>query len=145
MANSSPPRRPEQSTPLRDRLIQGILKGIDHSYLNGHPVKRLPNNANLSFDYVEGESMCLNLDLKGICVSTGSACSSSNLEPSHVLRAMGVPFTSAHGSIRYSLSRFTTEDEIDYTLKVMPEIVERLLSISPFWDNEKQEGKPITL
>jgi cysteine desulfurase len=96
----------ERLTPLRDRLIQGILEGIDHSYLNGHPVKRLPNNANLSFDFVEGESMCLNLDLKGICASTGSACSSSSLEPSHVLLAMGVPSQLAHGSLRFTLGKW---------------------------------------
>ena len=121
----------ERLTPLRDRLIQGILKGIDHSYLNGHPVKRLPNNANLSFDYVEGESMCLNLDLKGICVSTGSACSSSNLEPSHVLLAMGVPSQLAHGSLRFTLGKWTEPEDIDRVLEVLPPIVAKLRAMSP--------------
>ncbi len=121
----------ERLTPLRDRLIQGILEGIDHSYLNGHPVKRLPNNANLSFDYVEGESMCLNLDLKGICVSTGSACSSSNLEPSHVLLAMGVPSQLAHGSLRFTLGKWTEPEDIDRVLEVLPPIVAKLRAMSP--------------
>jgi len=121
----------ERLTPLRDRLIQGILEGIDHSYLNGHPVKRLPNNANLSFDYVEGESMCLNLDLKGICVSTGSACSSSNLEPSHVLLAMGVPTQLAHGSLRFTLGKWTGPEDIDRVLEVLPPIVAKLRAMSP--------------
>ena len=121
----------ERLTPLRDRLIQGILKSIDHSYLNGHPVKRLPNNANLSFDYVEGESMCLNLDLKGICVSTGSACSSSNLEPSHVLLAMGVPSQLAHGSLRFTLGKWTKPADIDRVLEVLPPIVAKLRAMSP--------------
>lgn len=121
----------ERLTPLRDRLIQGILEGIDHSYLNGHPVKRLPNNANLSFDYVEGESMCLNLDLKGICVSTGSACSSSNLEPSHVLLAMGVPSQLAHGSLRFTLGKWTEPADIDRVLEVLPPIVAKLRAMSP--------------
>ncbi len=121
----------ERLTPLRDRLIQGILKGIDHSYLNGHPVKRLPNNANLSFDYVDGESMCLNLDLKGICVSTGSACSSSNLEPSHVLLAMGVPSQLAHGSLRFTLGKWTEPADIDRVLEALPPIVAKLRAMSP--------------
>ena len=121
----------ERLAPLRDRLIQGILAGIDHSYLNGHPVKRLPNNANLSFDYVEGESMCLNLDLKGICVSTGSACSSSNLEPSHVLLAMGVPSQLAHGSLRFTLGKWTEPADIDRVLEALPPIVAKLRAMSP--------------
>ena len=127
----------ERLTPLRDRLIQGILKGIDHSYLNGHPVKRLPNNANLSFDYVEGESMCLNLDLKGICVSTGSACSSSNLEPSHVLLAMGVPSQLAHGSLRFTLGKWTEPADIDRVLEALPPIVAKLRAMSPLLKNRR--------
>jgi len=127
----------ERLTPLRDRLIQGILEGIDHSYLNGHPVKRLPNNANLSFDFVEGESMCLNLDLKGICVSTGSACSSSNLEPSHVLLAMGVPSQLAHGSLRFTLGKWTEPVDIDRVLEVLPPIVAKLRAMSPLLKNRR--------
>ncbi len=127
----------ERLTPLRDRLIQGILEGIDHSYLNGHAVKRLPNNANLSFDFVEGESMCLNLDLKGICVSTGSACSSSNLEPSHVLLAMGGPSQLAHGSLRFTLGKWTEPADIDRVLEALPPIVAKLRAMSPLLKNRR--------
>jgi cysteine desulfurase len=130
---------------LRDKLEEGLLSTFKNASLNGNRENRVPNTTNIGFEFIEGEAILLYLDEKKIAASSGSACSSGSLEPSHVLRAMGVPFTSAHGSIRYSLSRFTTEEEIDYTLEVMPEIVNRLLSISPFWDNEKQEGKPITL
>jgi cysteine desulfurase len=127
----------ERLTPLRDKLIQGILEGIDYSYLNGHPAKRLPNNANLSFDFVEGESMCLNLDLKGICASTGSACSSSSLEPSHVLLAMGVPSQLAHGSLRFTLGKWTGPEDIDRVLEVLPPIVARLRAMSPLLKNPR--------
>jgi cysteine desulfurase len=127
----------ERLTPLRDKLIQGILEGIDSSYLNGHPAKRLPNNANLSFDFVEGESMCLNLDLKGICASTGSACSSSSLEPSHVLLAMGVPSQLAHGSLRFTLGKWTGPEDIDRVLEVLPPIVAKLRAMSPLLKNPR--------
>lgn len=116
---------------LRDKLITGLLERIDHSRLNGHPINRLPNNVNISVDFVEGESMLLNLDLEGICASTGSACSSSSLEPSHVLLAMGVPHEQAHGSLRFSLGRWTTEDEIERVLDVLPGIVAKLRAMSP--------------
>jgi cysteine desulfurase len=127
----------ERLTPLRDRLIHGILEGIDHSYLNGHPLKRLPNNSNLSFDFVEGESMCLNLDLKGVCASTGSACSSSSLEPSHVLLAMGVPSQLAHGSLRFTLGKWTGPEDIDRVLEVLPPIVAKLRAMSPLLKNRR--------
>ncbi len=130
---------------LRDKLEEGLLSTFKNASLNGNRENRVPNTTNIGFEFIEGEAILLYLDEKRIAASSGSACSSGSLEPSHVLRAMGVPFTSAHGSIRFSLSRFTTEEEIDYTLSAMPEIVNRLLSISPFWDNEKQEGRPITL
>ncbi len=130
---------------LRDKLEEGLLSAFKNASLNGDKEKRVPNTSNIGFEFIEGEAILLYLDAKGIAASSGSACSSGSLEPSHVLRAMGVPFTSAHGSIRFSLSRYTTEEEIDYTLKTMPEIVNRLLTISPYWDNEKQEGKPINL
>ena len=116
---------------LRDRLIKGILEGIDSSRLNGHPQKRLPNNVNISFDFVEGESIVLNLDLKGICASTGSACSSSSLEPSHVLLALGIPPQQAHGSLRLTLGRWTTDEEVDRVLSVLPPIVGKLRAMSP--------------
>lgn len=130
---------------LRDRLEKGLLSTFKNASLNGEPGRRVPNTTNIGFGLIEGEAILLYLDGKGIAASSGSACSSGSLEPSHVLRAMGVPFTSAHGSIRYSLSRYTTADEIDYVLEVMPEVVNRLLEISPYWDNEKQEPKPINL
>lgn len=126
---------------LRDKLEKGILSTIKTSTLNGDPVKRTPNTLNVSFEFIEGESILLYLDRKGIYVSTGSACSSGSLEPSHVLRAMNLPFSKIHGSVRFSLSRYTTEDEIDYTLRELPEVIDTLLNISPFWDNEKKVGK----
>ena len=116
---------------LRDRLIKGILEGIDSSRLNGHSQKRLPNNVNISFDFVEGESIVLNLDLKGICASTGSACSSSSLEPSHVLLALGIPPQQAHGSLRLTLGRWTTDEEVDCVLSVLPPIIGKLRAMSP--------------
>ncbi len=116
---------------LRDQLIKGLLEQIDHTRLNGHPVKRLPNNVNVSVDFVEGESMLLNLDLEGICASTGSACSSSSLEPSHVLLALGLSHEQAHGSLRFSLGKWTTEEEIGRVLKVLPKIVAKLRAMSP--------------
>jgi len=116
---------------LRDHLINGILERIGNSRLNGHPVMRLPNNASLSFDFVEGEAMCLNLDLEGICCSTGSACSSTNAEPSHVLLAIGLPPQQAYGSLRFTLGKWTTEEDIEKVLKVLPIVVEKLRAISP--------------
>ncbi|MBN2494677.1 MAG: cysteine desulfurase NifS [Deltaproteobacteria bacterium] len=126
---------------LRDRLQQGILKSCKDAVLNGK--HRLPNTLNVSFKYIEGESILLMLDEVGISASSGSACASGALEPSHVLRAMGVPFTAAHGSIRFSLSRYTTQAEIDYVLEKLPPIVDRLREISPFIDDES--GKPVEL
>lgn len=130
---------------LRDKLENGILSSFKNSHLNGNKLKRVPNTTNIGFEYIEGEAILLYLDERNIAASSGSACSSGALEPSHVLRAMGVPFTSAHGSIRFSLSRFTTEEEINYVLSVMPDVVNKLLKISPYWDKEKQEGKPINV
>jgi len=118
-------------TYLRDQLIRGLLERIDHTRLNGHPAMRLPNNVNDSVDFVEGESMLLNLDLEGICVSTGSACSSQSLEPSHVLLAMGLSHEQAHGSLRFSLGKWTTGEEIDRVLDVLPRIVAKLRAMSP--------------
>ena len=118
---------------LRDKLEKGLLQSIENSMINGDREQRLPNTSSISFEYVEGESILLKLSDKGICASSGSACTSGSLEPSHVLRAMGVPFTAAHGSIRFSLSSYNTEEEIDYILEVMPPIIEQLREISPFW------------
>jgi cysteine desulfurase len=118
-------------TALRDKLISSLLERIGDSRLNGHPVKRLPNNVNLTFDFVEGESMCLHLDMEGICASTGSACSSGNLEASHVLLAMGLRHEQAHGSLRFTLGKWNTEEEIDKVIGVLTSIVARLRAMSP--------------
>ncbi len=117
---------------LRDKLEDALLKKCPGSRVNGDRENRLPNTSNLSFEYVEGEAILLMLDKFGICASSGSACTSGSLEPSHVLRAMGVPFTSAHGSVRFSLSRYNTEEEVDYTIEKMPPIINRLRELSPF-------------
>jgi len=127
----------ERLTCLRDKLIDGLLERIDHICLNGHPIMRLPNNVNISVDYVEGESMVLNLDLEGICVSTGSACSSSSLEPSHVLLALGLSHERAHGSLRFSLGKWTSEEEIEQVLDALPRIVAKLRAMSPLLRNHR--------
>lgn len=119
---------------LRDKLETGILKSVFNARLNSSVTNRVPNTTNIGFEYIEGELILLYLDDLGICASSGSACTSGSLEPSHVLRAMGVPFTSLHGSVRFSLSRFTTEDEIDYVLSVLPSAIEKLVNISPYQD-----------
>ncbi|MBR1753580.1 cysteine desulfurase NifS [bacterium] len=119
---------------LRDKLETGILKTVFNSRLNSSVTNRVPNTTNIGFEYIEGELILLYLDDLGICASSGSACTSGSLEPSHVLRAMGVPFTSLHGSVRFSLSRFTTESEIDYVLSVLPSAIEKLINISPYQD-----------
>ncbi|MFO7644118.1 MAG: cysteine desulfurase NifS [Desulfosarcina sp.] len=118
---------------LRDKLERELLQRIPNSMVNGDPDNRLPNTTSIAFEYVEGEAILLLMDQHGICASSGSACTSGSLEPSHVLRAMGVPFTAAHGSIRYSLSIYNTEAEIDFIIDKMPPIIERLRSMSPFW------------
>lgn len=118
---------------LRDKLQAGLLAAIPNALVNGGETDRLPNTLSICFEYVEGEAILLLLSEKGICASSGSACTSGSLEPSHVLRAMGVPFTAAHGSIRFSLSIYNTEEEIDYILEKLPPIIGRLREISPFW------------
>ncbi len=117
---------------MRDRLEQGLLSSAPDARLNGHPLHRLPNTTNISFEYVEGEAILLLLNQFGICASSGSACTSGSLEPSHVLRAMGVPYTAAHGSIRFSLSRYNNDDEVDLILEKIPPVIQRLREISPF-------------
>jgi len=117
---------------LRDRLEKGLIAAIPDTRINGTVESRLPNTTSLAFQYVEGESILLMLDAFGVCASSGSACTSGSLEPSHVLRAMGVPFTYAHGSIRFSLSRFNTEADVDLVIKELPPIITRLREISPF-------------
>jgi cysteine desulfurase len=128
----------EKIVPLRNKLIRGILNNIDHARLNGHPTKRLPNNVNVSVEYIEGESMLLNLDMEGITCSTGSACTSSSLEPSHVLLAIGLSHDVAHSSLRLTLGRYTDDKDIDYVLERLIKIVYRLRSMSPLY---KKGGK----
>jgi cysteine desulfurase len=118
-------------TRLRDRLIRGVLE-IPDTWLNGHPTQRLPNNANVSFKYLEGESLVLELDFHGVAVNTGSACSSKSLQPSHVLAAIGLKPEDSHGSLRFTLGRGNTEEDIDYVLEVLPKAVHRFREISPF-------------
>ena len=117
---------------LRDKLEKAILEKCPDCRVNGDTENRLPNTSNISFEFIEGEAILLMLDQYGICASSGSACTSGSLEPSHVLRAMGVPFTAAHGSIRFSLSRYNAEEEVDYTIEKIPPIIERLRELSPF-------------
>jgi cysteine desulfurase len=123
---------------LRDRLEHALLEKVPNAMVNGDPANRLPNTTSIAFEYVEGEAILLMMNEYGICASSGSACTSGSLEPSHVLRAMGVPFTAAHGSIRFSLSRYNTEDEIEVILKELPPIIERLRELSPFWKEAMQ-------
>ena len=118
---------------LRDKLEAELLNLIPNAIVNGDRENRLPNTTSIAFEYVEGESILLLMDEYGICASSGSACTSCSLEPSHVLRAMGVPFTAAHGSIRFSLSMYNTEEEIDFIIEKLPPIIERLRKLSPFW------------
>jgi len=127
----------ERITSLRNKLIKGLMERIDRIQLNGHPTKRLPNNVNISVEFVEGESLCLNLDMEGICSSTGSACSSSSAEPSHVLSALGIPPQLAHGSLRFSLGKWTTGDEIDRVIETLSRIVSKLRAISPLIKSRK--------
>ena len=127
---------------LRDYLEVKLLEKIPNTLVNGDRVNRLPNTVSVSFEYVEGESILLLLSDLGICASSGSACTSGSLEPSHVLRAMGVPFTAAHGSIRFSLSVYNTKEEMDYIIEHLPPIIQKLRDISPFWkDYLKSQGK----
>ena len=127
--------RMEYESKLRDHLIDRVLKEIPYTRLNGDPVKRLPNNANFCFRFIEGESMLILLDQKGICGSSGSACTSGSLDPSHVLLAIGLPHEIAHGSLRLTLSEKTTMEEIDYTVDELKKIIERLRSMSPLYED----------
>jgi cysteine desulfurase len=124
---------------LRDRLIAALLESIGHSYLNGHPQQRLPNNVNISIEYVEGEAMCVNLDLQGICASTGSACSSSDLAPSHVLLATGISPELARGSLRFTLGKWSTEEDVQYVLDTLPDVVVKLRAMSPLLKGSKRK------
>ncbi|SNX55312.1 cysteine desulfurase NifS [Thermoanaerobacterium sp. RBIITD] len=127
-------------TRLRDKLIDGILK-IPYTRLNGHPNKRLPGNVNVSFEFVDGESLILSLDMEGICVSSGSACTAGSIDPSHVLLAIGLPQEIAHGSLRLTIGEENTEEEIDTVINKLPKIVDRLRQMSPLFERVKEEKK----
>ena len=129
---------------LRDRLEKGLLQRISHAMVTGDPEHRLPNTSNIAFEYIEGEGILLLLNKAGIAASSGSACTSGSLEPSHVLRAMKVPYTAAHGAIRFSLSRENTAEDVDRVLEVMPGIVETLRGMSPFWDGTSETRSAFT-
>lgn len=118
---------------LRDKLEQGILAQVTHAFATGDVSNRLPNTSNIAFEYVEGEAILLLLNKVGIACSSGSACTSGSLEPSHVMRAMGIPYTAAHGTIRFSLSRYTTEAEVDRVIEAVPPIIAQLRKLSPYW------------
>lgn len=124
---------------LRDRLENGLLERIPNAIVNGDVDNRLPNTTNISFEYIEGEAILLMMNELNICASSGSACTSGSLEPSHVLRSMGVPFTAAHGSIRFSLSIYNTMEEVDFVVEQLPPIIQRLRDLSPFWENRPDE------
>ncbi len=125
---------------LRDRLENALLEAVPQSMINGERANRLPNTTSIAFEYVEGEAILLMMNEHGIAASSGSACTSGSLEPSHVLRAMGIPFTAAHGSIRFSLSHYTTAEEIEFVIEKMPPIIARLRQMSPFWQQAAQTG-----
>jgi cysteine desulfurase len=123
---------------LRDRLEQGLLK-VPHTYINGNPTWRLPNTTNIGFEFIEGEAILLHLSAAGIAASSGSACTSGSLEPSHVLMAMEVPFSYAHGSVRFSFSRYNSDEDVDHVLAVMPGIVQKLRDMSPFYSKKNEK------
>ncbi|EYE89658.1 cysteine desulfurase [Fervidicella metallireducens AeB] len=141
MATENLEEHNEKIRKMRDRLLNGIMEKIPYTKLNGHPEKRLPGNINVSFKFIEGESLLLMLDQLGICASTGSACSSGSLDPSHVLLAIGLPHEIAHGSLRLSLGDLTTEEDIDYVLEVLPKIVQRLREMSPLYEDFIKKGE----
>jgi cysteine desulfurase len=128
---------------MRNRLEKELLEKIPNSMINGDPALRLPNTTSIAFEYVEGEAILLMMNELNICASSGSACTSGSLEPSHVLRAMGVPFTAAHGSIRFSLSTYNTEKEIDFIIEKLPPIIDRLRKMSPFWSDREELANSI--
>jgi cysteine desulfurase len=130
---------------LRDKLENALMEKIPSVQVNGKGALRLPNTLNISFHYIEGEGMLFQLSSFGICASSGSACTSGSLEPSHVLRAMKVPFTAVHGSVRFSLSRYNTDEDIDKIIDIFPQIVANLRNLSPYWDNERNAPRPDAL
>jgi cysteine desulfurase len=139
IAKEEMPTESERLKKLRNKLIKGLLDPIPHSFLNGHPTKRLPNNAAVRYSFIEGESILLDLDMKGVAASSGSACTAKTLEPSHVLRAIGLKHEEAHGSLLFTLGRQNTEEEVDYVIRIIPEIVKRLREMSPLTPKELME------
>ena len=139
MERKEMPTESERLKKLRDKLINGLLDHIPHSFLNGHPTKRLPNNAAVRYSFIEGESILLDLDMKGVAASSGSACTAKTLEPSHVLRAIGLKHEEAHGSLLFTLGKQNTEEEVDYVIRIMPDIVKRLRRMSPLTPKELRE------
>ncbi|MES9840084.1 MAG: cysteine desulfurase NifS [Candidatus Thiodiazotropha endolucinida] len=127
---------------MRDRLERGILEKVSHCFVTGDPNNRLPNTCNIAFEYIEGEAILLLLNKMGIAASSGSACTSGSLEPSHVMRAMDIPFTAAHGSVRFSLSRYNTMDEVERVIEAVPPIVEQLRKLSPYWGESGPVDEP---
>jgi cysteine desulfurase len=127
---------------LRDRLERGILAKVKNAFVNGDTLYRLPNTASIAFEYVEGEGILLLLNKQGIAASSGSACTSGSLEPSHVMRAMGIPYTAAHGTIRFSLSRYNTEEEVDRVIAAVPPIIAQLRKLSPYWSGDAPVADP---
>jgi len=139
IAKEEMPTESDRLKKLRDKLVKGLLDSISHSFLNGHPTKRLPNNSAVRFSFIEGESILLDLDMKGVAASSGSACTAKTLEPSHVLRAIGLKHEEAHGSLLFTLGRQNIEEEVDYVIEIMPEIVKRLREMSPLTPKELME------
>jgi cysteine desulfurase len=136
IASKEMPTESERLKKLRDKLIKGLLHAIPHSFLNGHSAKRLPDNAAVRYSFIEGESILLDLDLKGVAASSGSACTAKTLEPSHVMRAIGLKHEEAHGSLLFTLGKRNTEEEVDYVIQIMPNIVGRLREMSPLTPEE---------
>ena len=127
---------------LRDKLEAGILAVVPNAFVTGNPDNRLPNTANIAFEYIEGEAILMLLNKQGIAASSGSACTSGSLEPSHVMRAMGIPYTAAHGTVRFSLSRYNTEAEVDRVIAAVPGIVAQLRKLSPYWGENGPVANP---
>jgi cysteine desulfurase len=132
----------ERVRKMRDRLEASLLDKIPFLEVNGRGAPRLPNTLNLACHFIEGEGILYQLDAEGICASSGSACTSGSLEPSHVLRAMKVPFTAIHGSVRFSLSRYNTDADVDHVIEVLPKVVAALRKLSPYWDNDANQPHP---
>lgn len=139
LAKAEMPEESERQTLLRDRLVNGLLDSVPYAFLNGHPTKRLPDNAAVRFSFIEGESMLLNLSMIGVAASSGSACTSKTLAPSHVLLATGLKHEEAHGSLLFTLGKQNTEEDVDYVVSIMPDIVKRLRAISPLTPKELME------